>query len=118
MLIAKIECKQKMKDYYCKFHVSDVFVTTDINNSECLPPPSSSDSEPNGAKRLLLTVQEDTVCSNNATTNQVGHQETNVFNPIEQIEELNVEYYANGSGVNIDGQKLSPKPMIGTRVEV
>ena len=53
-----------------------------------MPPPSSSDSEPNGAKRLLLTVQEDTVCSNNATTNQVGHQETNVFNPIEQIEEL------------------------------
>ena len=98
--------------------VSDVFVTTDINNSECLPPPSSSDSEPNGAKRLLLTVQEDTVCSNNATTNQVGHQETNVFNPIEQIEELNVEYYANGSGVNIDGQKLYPKPMSGTRVEV
>ena len=43
--------------------------------------------------------------------------QTTVFNPIEQIEELNVEYYTNGGG-NIDGQKLYPKTMGGTRVEV
>ena len=101
--------------------VSDVFVTTDINNSECLPPPSSSDlTSPSGAKRLLLHMQEggiqENVCSETTNT-QIAHQTTTVFNPIEQIEELSVDYYANGGG-NIDGQKLYPKPMGGTSVEV
>ena len=51
------------------------------------------------------------------TNSQLAHQATTVFNPIEQIEELNVEYYANG-GDNVDGQKLYSKPISGTSVEV
>ena len=96
----------------------DVFVTTDINNSECLPP-TSSEVAPNGAKRLLLHMQDGNVQANispEATNSQVAHQAT-VFNPIEQIEELNVEYYTNG-GENVDGQKLYSKPISGTSVEV
>ena len=100
--------------------VLDVFVTTDINNSECLPPPSS-DVSPSGAKRLLLHMAQESEAQENIcpqTTNaQLAHQPTTVFNPIEQIEELNVEYYTNG-GDNVDGQKLYPKLNSGTSVEV
>ena len=103
--------------------VLDVFVTTDINNSECLPPPSSSDLTASGPKRLLLHMQENEVqehvCTQMSNSQLAQHQASSVFNPIEQIEELNVEYYSN-AGETIDGQKLYPKPVLqsGTRVEV
>ena len=100
--------------------VSDVFVTTDIDNSECLPPTSSSIPTPSGAKRLLLQMQnvemQENICTDTSNTQLTG-QTTTVFNPIEQIEELNVEYYSNGAE-NIDGQKLYSKPMEGASVEV
>ena len=101
------------------FYFLDVFVTTDINNSECLPP-TSSEVAPSGAKRVLLHMQEGTIQGNicpGANNSQIAHQATTVFNPIEQIEELNVEYYTNG-GDNVEGQKLYPKPISGTSVEV
>ena len=59
---------------------------------------------------------QENICTDTSNTQLTG-QTTTVFNPIEQIEELNVEYYSNG-GENIDGQKLYSKPMEGARVEV
>ena len=100
-------------------YVLDVFVTTDINNSECLPP-TSSEVAPSGAKRLLLHMQDGNIQENicpETTNSQLAHHATTVFNPIEQIEELNVDYYTNG-GDNVEGQKLYPKPVSGTSVEV
>ena len=99
--------------------ILDVFVTTDINNSECLPPPSSEVAS-SGAKRLLLHMQEGEAQENiypQTTNSQLAHHATTVFNPIEQIEELNVDYYTN-EGDNVEGQKLYPKPVSGTSVEV
>ena len=95
-----------------------MFVTTDIDNSECLPPPVSSNPAPSGAKRLLLHIpdaemQEQARAGRSNTS--LSEQPT-VFNPIEQIEELNVGYYSSGG--SIDGQKLYHKPPGGTSVEV
>ena len=54
-------------------------------------------------------VQEH-VCTQMSNSQLAQHQASSVFNPIEQIEELNVEYYSN-AGETIDGQKLYPKPV-------
>ena len=65
--------------------VSDVFVTTDVENEESLPPSS---------KRLLLHIEE-------SPSVTVG---SNPFNPMEQIEELSVVNYCHGLG-STDGSQ-------------
>ena len=64
---------------------SDVFVTTDIHNEACLPPPT---------KRSLMDGDHITIESIDAHNGQIVIQTTssNVvpFSPMEQIEELDV----------------------------
>ena len=103
---------------YFKLLILDVFVTTDIDNSECLPPPVSSNPAPSGAKRLLLHIPgaEMQEQAKAGRSNITLPEQPTVFNPIEQIEELNVGYYSSGGST--EGQKLYHKPSTGTSVEV
>ena len=75
-----------MSDFHSNlFLFSDVFVTTDVHNSACLPPPT---------KRSMLSAEQNQHITLEHHNGQLVIQTTQAngipFSPMEQIEELDV----------------------------